>query len=377
MTEFDKSTFAAIVIALSYYATFAQAHETILVPDTLPFHSTYSPEVLHQPGWDRYRMYYGSNDGTGDRIYLAENFGQNGAPPDGISNWQIFGGSNPIPVLQPGGTNEDALIHDPTVIHNADANVWLMYYTGTSDFGGNANRIFQATSPDGVNWTKQGQLALPGIDSLVFSDLRHWGYGNPSLLRMRQSATDDKLYMYFTGSPKTYSQGNGKLYVTTLDLVADPTGKSGWGAPVEIANFVCPNPDPFLNPITGQFEILFDAVAGISYNNHYADLETYKTVMKARFKNNDPLAPLDPSTIEPFWFAHPSSTFATVHGGTPSYLPKERLLFVAGNHRTSGFFFDDAAIAVVKCSKENCLPTSTKTSSPSQQPVSTASPESR
>lgn len=167
----------------------AQADRTICIAD--PSHSnailsTYSPCVLHKPGWDRYRMYFGRNEEIGgwwaDRIYLSESFS------DGIADW-----GEPILLLEPDVAfeGEGGLIHDPTV--DWVDGTWHMYYTGTDkrSIGPGEqwhNRIFHATSADGVSWQRQGAAAIDGLPAQGGT----YGYGEPSLL-MR----DGEFWLYF------------------------------------------------------------------------------------------------------------------------------------------------------------------------------------
>lgn len=95
-----------------------------LDPVTHPYWTQYSPYVMHEAGWDRYRMYFGRNATqeecppdtcsaasfcAQDRIYLSQNFG------DGISGWEA-----PIELLAPSDSSaysgERGLIHDPAVV---------------------------------------------------------------------------------------------------------------------------------------------------------------------------------------------------------------------------------------------------------------------
>jgi len=164
----------------------------------LPIHSTYSPWVMHESGWDRYRMYFGRNEVinnvSADRIYLSENFG------NGTTGW-----GTPTLMLSPGGTGQGALIHDPTV--TIVGSTWHMYYTGTDGVDGNGhynNKIFHATSADGVSWTKQG---LDNITNLPTQD-GTFGYGEPSVLYENGTYY---LYFFSDASPSA----NGTVYLAT------------------------------------------------------------------------------------------------------------------------------------------------------------------
>jgi len=149
-----------------------------------PIHSTYSACVMHGSGWDRYRMYFGRNeaidDYSADRIYLSENFG------DGITGW-----GTPLLMLEPDPdwSGEGRLIHDPAVI--IVGSTWHMYYTGTDGPDENGyydNKVFHATSSNGVNWTRQGQADISNLPA----QNGKYGYGEPSILY-----ENGTYYLYF------------------------------------------------------------------------------------------------------------------------------------------------------------------------------------
>ena len=90
-----------------------------------------------------YRMWYTGIDGSNGRIGHATS-------PDGI-NWTKY----PIPVLNLGdpGSWDDFMVCLPTVVY--DGAIYHMWYCGLDAIppAGNEN-IGHATSPDGINWTK-------------------------------------------------------------------------------------------------------------------------------------------------------------------------------------------------------------------------------
>lgn len=169
----------------------------------LDMFSQYSPFVMHEAGWDRYRMYFGRNtyepcpanncaakNGChADRIYLSENFG------DGLTGW-----TSPILVLRPDDSTakvgERGLIHDPAVVWVPSTGLWHMYYTGIDDLGSGdptnpnadcshvapgSNAIFHAISSDGVSWNRAPlKPAIVGVPFNLASG--SFGYGVPSVL---------------------------------------------------------------------------------------------------------------------------------------------------------------------------------------------------
>ncbi len=96
-----------------------------------------TPSLLYDQGI--YKMWYSGNDGgEGSWILYATS-------PDGIS-WTRHG-----TVLGPGGAGEDRKLVYQFVMK--DGAMFKMWYSG---FDGSNYRIFHATSPDGIAWTKKG-----------------------------------------------------------------------------------------------------------------------------------------------------------------------------------------------------------------------------
>ena len=93
-----------------------------------------------------YWMWYAGLDGTYYRILAATS-------ADGIA-WTKRG-----VVLDVGapGSSDDRYLWRPSAVY--DGSNFRLWYTGNS-FSNQANRIFYATSPDGLNWTKRG-IAIP------------------------------------------------------------------------------------------------------------------------------------------------------------------------------------------------------------------------
>ncbi len=98
-----------------------------------------------------YKMWYAGSDGSNLRIYYATS-------PDGLT-WTKYDNTIPsnsnttstngrIP-LGTSGRGDSSSVTNPHVIK--DGSIYKMWYQGSD---GSSARIFQATSPDGLNWTK-------------------------------------------------------------------------------------------------------------------------------------------------------------------------------------------------------------------------------
>jgi predicted GH43/DUF377 family glycosyl hydrolase len=132
------------------------------------------PSVLKLAGG--YRMWYGGYDGANWRILSASS-------PDGL-NWTRQGLAVNI-----GGTNEGLLIGSPDVVLDSDG-TYKMYYNGGNKSSQPYNfRIFMATSPDGVTWTKRG-MALDIGGTYESMDV----YGATVV------KNGTRYYMWYTGS---------------------------------------------------------------------------------------------------------------------------------------------------------------------------------
>ncbi|MHB9011266.1 MAG: discoidin domain-containing protein [Ignavibacteriaceae bacterium] len=270
-----------------------------------PIYSTYSPWVMHAPGWDRYRMYFGRNEiinGVNeDRIYLSENFG------DGINNW-----GTPILMLSPGGTGQSALIHDPTVAIDTNS-VWQMFYTGTDNLNGTGNQIFHANSSDGVNWTKQGLVNISGLPS----QNGQYGYGEPSILY-----ENGIYYLYFFSDATPTS--NGTVYLAT--------GTDG-------QNF------SFYGNVSGM---LVSAPEVRKYGSNYILVGSagwFTGIVEQVSSSKTSFG----SSFTQIFSTGPAGSWDYYHIGTPDILPDESRLYYSGtsNNWTSGSFMDDGKIGEV------------------------------
>lgn len=270
-----------------------------------PIFSTYSPWVMHESGWDRYRMYFGRNEiinGVAeDRIYLSENFG------DGETGW-----GTPILLLSPGGSGESALIHDPTV--TIVGSTWNMYYTGTDGPDANGhynNQIFHATSSDGVNWTKQG---VDSISGLPLQD-GPYGYGEPSILYENGTYY---LYFYSDATPTD----SGTVYLAT------GTDGQNFTYYERISNVVMTSPEvrqygsEYILVGCSGFTRILEQVSGnpTSFGSSYSEI--YST--------------------------GPLGSWDYYHVGTPDILPNEGKLYYAGttNYWEGASQMDDGKIGV-------------------------------
>ena len=96
---------------------------------------------------DTYKMWYGGFDGTNYRIGYATS-------PDGI-NWTKAYDINPVLDLGEAYSWDDEVVSAPCVLF--DGAIYRMWYNGSD---GTNYRIGYATSPDGINWTKNIEPVL-------------------------------------------------------------------------------------------------------------------------------------------------------------------------------------------------------------------------
>ncbi len=171
-----------------YYATSSDAATWTAnaIALTLGPSGTWDDSMLHFPsvvrdGTGRFWMYYTGWDGTpggrGTRIGLATS-------TSGSAFTRT--GTDPVLLLGPTGSWEDAALTMPSVLDGAPPQMW---YTGSD---GSSYQIGLATSSDRFNWTKDpgNPLFVPGLPG-SWDDSRAWG---PSLL-----ADGSSTLMYYTG----------------------------------------------------------------------------------------------------------------------------------------------------------------------------------
>ena len=130
-----------------------------------------------------YHMWYGGYDGTNIRIGYATS-------PDGIT-WQKYS-SNPVLDLGAPGTWDDHFVFIPTVIYFNSQ--YHMIYQG-NDYG--TNRIGHATSPDGINWTKDPQN--PVIDVGLSGSWYDYQVATPFVI-----SNGDTLHLWFLGNDESF-----------------------------------------------------------------------------------------------------------------------------------------------------------------------------
>ena len=108
----------------------------------------YAPDILKFEGL--YWLWYGAQGGDGrDAIFLARS-------KDRITWQKHVTWKNPQPVVDHGNFNH---VNDPSVVHVNGT--FYMYYTGAPNM--EDDRIYLATSNDGVNWSKQGMVLDVGL----------------------------------------------------------------------------------------------------------------------------------------------------------------------------------------------------------------------
>ncbi len=293
----------------SITVTVQNINRQVIIPDDDATISMYSPFIIYIPNSHIYRMYFGRNMGDwagygiGDQIFMSENDG------DGLTQ---SGWKKSILVLKPSGSGsstydggDTGLIHDPTVIYAW--NRWNMYYTGTYEItGAFGNRIFYATSSDGINWIKQGWVRGINQEKVIISS--DWGLYHPYIL-------DDhgKYRLYY------FSEIDNVLHcATTVDGLNFQDDK-------KVTNFRAYNPD--VRVVGNEYMLTYD-------NPDYANI--YQTISNTSFWFSRGKKVLSPST----------SGWDNWHIGTSCYLPHQGLLYYFGNRYNQSHWLNDGSIGI-------------------------------
>ncbi len=156
-------------------------YNPVVSPSIVPTYSiaVCHPCVLYDDGI--YKMWFAAfyDNAIANIWYAISNDGK---------NWQL--GSN-NPVLTPGYSWDSHHVSSPRVIK--DGNNYRMYYLGFADEYGPWN-IGLATSPDGINWTKQG-------DPVVHSDYNEFRIQTGDIIKV-----NDVYYLYYAVHNLPYYQ---------------------------------------------------------------------------------------------------------------------------------------------------------------------------
>jgi len=166
---------------------------------TLPTEGVLHCEVRKKDALSDYKMWYSGARSDGRRIYLATS-------PDGIT-WTKQG-----VVLD--GSASGGLAHMPSVLWDADAGLWKMWYTGNAS---GSQSILYATSVDGSTWTNYGKVFGPSENA---ADWDASSVRSPAVLFDQ----DDNLYkMWYWGNnnggdPQVYGD-RGTGFATSPDGV--------------------------------------------------------------------------------------------------------------------------------------------------------------
>ena len=132
-----------------------------------------SPSVIWDATASLYKMWY---TGTPDSNFSAIPAIGYATSSDGIS-W-AKSGSNPVLTAGTSGDWDDAGVMSPSVIWDADASLYKMWYTGRSADGGIGGlQIGYATSTDGKTWTRSSSSPVLPLGSGTDWDLRGVGVG--------------------------------------------------------------------------------------------------------------------------------------------------------------------------------------------------------
>jgi sucrose-6-phosphate hydrolase SacC (GH32 family) len=174
---------------------FLSAQNPVLVPTpTDPDQgadNVYAPDVLFHDG--KWWMWYGGQGSDGhDSIFVAWS-------SDLVSWSKHASAGNPVPVVDHGGANH---VNDPSVVHVGGT--FYMYYTEAPT--GENDRIYLATSADGISWTKKGMVLDVGAPGSWEPDR----VGRPSVLY-----EDGQFRMWYDG--QIYGVARHVGYATSPD----------------------------------------------------------------------------------------------------------------------------------------------------------------
>ena len=136
--------------------------------------------VFRSPRAEQYHMWYAGDDGSGNRIGYATS-------PDGV-DW-TKASLNPVLDLGASGSWEDNHVGAPNVLF--DGSNFQMWYHGHD---GTSFRTGHATSPDGVDWTKDGLNPVLDLGTSGSWDDVH--VETPVVLKL----DDTTFYMWYGGN---------------------------------------------------------------------------------------------------------------------------------------------------------------------------------
>lgn len=177
-------------------------------------------------------------------------------------NWTLSP-STPVLTATAGSWDQKA-VETPSVVFYGGQ--YHMFYTGyatsLSDVGN--FKIGHATSPDGINWTKDPSYFLAPTDpynTTPTMDFRQWLVGEPGAV-----VVGNKLYLYFTAIGAVASVGTS---IQTIGVTVYDPAVGAWSAP-QLA--LVPNQQlyprsvyrgfstPAANVVNGQVALFFDIV---------------------------------------------------------------------------------------------------------------------
>jgi predicted GH43/DUF377 family glycosyl hydrolase len=208
---------------------------------------------------DSYKMWYEGSDGNVRQLGYATS-------PDGI-NWTKFEG-NPVLQAGPEGYDQDVAGHGSVLYEDG---LYKLWYHAIGDQG---IIIAYATSPDGIDWTKEGPVLLQ--EAGVWDENGLWG---PSVLKV-----EDAYWMWYSaGSP---------IYPASIGAATSPNGMD-WtrvgSAPVITI------PDNHL----GDPSVIFDGGLFKMWFNNFSDGKIYYAESSDGIQWNGPSSALSPGLMFP------------------------------------------------------------------------------
>jgi len=156
----------------------------------------------------RFWLYYHASGHTPANVY--QNFRIGLAYSDDLVRWTKEA-ANPILTVGAPGSWESQFVADPCVLRIGDT--YHMWYTG---YDGAMNSIGHATSPDGVNWTKDERNPL--VRGYFFPDVHYWpDKSEPYWMYAHNDGLPKRVYLF-----KSSDGINWTLHGAVLEASNEP-----------------------------------------------------------------------------------------------------------------------------------------------------------